>query len=521
MDTLLNKFSEKVNGFITGFDRIIFKGMILPIMYTMGMESFLSYRKVLNKDFKVYAMAQSKKIVDSAEELSNRHCGQKIPYISETNERKEELAHDRQEKLGITEGLIGIWSCVESCSTFKSTYKPSQTYPSLSFERGKCKHLYFYFDDPEYGFMSVRLQTWMPYEIQISLNGRQWLRRSLEKAGCGYYANKNKILHIDDYRLAQSFLDAQAGTNFRAVLNRLLPIVFPRMPEILSPELSYYWTFWQSEVAKDYIFKNSDELCTLMDEFLIHALVTGKGGRILTYFGNPVKSNGQPHHCAKPEISSRAKHWYDGVRVRHWLDSNSVKFYNEHNVLRFEMTMNDPTRFMIYRRAENQCKSEPTRLMSMRKGVADTAARFEISKSIINRFSDHMSAVKEKARLGDLFDQVGSPVLSNGKRFRALDVFGKDKQLLSTIADPAFDVHVITNKRLQKILKKASWANGMSEKQLSARITRHLRLLCEHGLIKKLPNQRKYILTDIGRKLTAALEVASATSVDELLKLAA
>jgi DNA-binding MarR family transcriptional regulator len=61
----------------------------------------------------------------------------------------------------------------------------------------------------------------------------------------------------------------------------------------------------------------------------------------------------------------------------------------------------------------------------------------------------------------------------------------------------------------------------MSGKRLSARITRHLRLLREHGLIKKLPNQRKYMLTDKGRKLTAALEAASATSVNDLLKLAA
>jgi hypothetical protein len=490
-------------------------------MYAAGMEAFLSYRKVLNKDFKEYAMAQSKRIIDSAEELSNRYCGQKIPYISSTNERKEELARGRQEELGITDGLVGIWSCVESCNTFKSTYNPAQTYPSLSFERSKCKHLYFYIDDPVYGFMSVRLQTWMPYEIQVSLNGREWLRKSLDKAGCGYLVNKNKFLHIDDYDLAQSFLDAQARTNFRVALNRFLPIVFPCMPETLGSELSYYWAFWQSEVAKDYIFENSDELSALMDDFLLHALVTGKGSRILTYFGSPVKLSGQPHHRANPEISSRAKHWYNGVRVRHWKDSNSVKLYNEHNVLRFEMTMNDPAKFKIYRHAENQCKSEPTRLLAMRKGVADTAARFEVSKSIINRFADHMSAVKEKARLGELFDQVSSPVFCSDKRFRALDVFGKDKELLFAISDPAFGIRAITNKDLQEKLKGTLWAKDMSDKQLSARITRHLRLLREHGLIKKLPNQRRYSITDKGRRMTAALEAASATSVDDLFKLAA
>ena len=521
MDTLLSKFGSKVNSVITGFDRIVFKGMLQPIMHAAGMDSFLIARKVLNKDFKNYAMAQSQKIVESADELSNKHFGHDSIYISSANERKEALAHARQKELGINEGLIGVWSCVESCKTFKSTYNPNQPYPLLKRVESRCKHLYFYFDDPVYGFMNVRLQTWAPYEIQIALNGREWLRRSLDKAGCGYFASGNKFFHIDDYKLAQKILDEQAIVRFEDILNGFLPSVFPCMPEVVGPGLSYYWTYWQTETAKDYIFNNSDDLSALMNDFLIHSLITGKGDRILKYFGSPATKSGQPWGNKDPKISSRAKTWYDGLRVRHWNHANSVKFYNEHNVLRFEMTMNDPTKFTIHRHAENQCKSEQKRFLPMRKGVADTAARIAISKSIVDRFTEHMSAVKEKTRLGDVVGSVTSSITCHGTRFRAIDVFGKDKELLFAIADPAFDVHAITNKGLQKILSGKSWAKGMTGKRLSARISRHLRLLREHGIIRKLKNQRKYTLTDKGRKLTAALEVASAASVNDLLKLAA
>ncbi|MCL1810217.1 MAG: hypothetical protein FWG42_10710 [Clostridiales bacterium] len=65
MDTLSSRFGTFVNGVITGFDRIVFKGMIRPIMHASGMESFLAARKVLNKDFKSYAMAQPQAIVQS------------------------------------------------------------------------------------------------------------------------------------------------------------------------------------------------------------------------------------------------------------------------------------------------------------------------------------------------------------------------------------------------------------------------------------------------------------------------
>jgi hypothetical protein len=371
--------------------------------------------------------------------------------------------------------------------------------------------------------MSARLQTWAPYEIQIALNGREWLRRSLDKAGCGYYISGNKFLHIDDYGLAQSLLDAQASTDFEKVLTGFLPTVFPRMSDVLGPVqgLSYYWTYWQTEVAKDYIFNDQNELSAMMEDYMIHAMITGKGERILTYFGSPVKKGGQPHHSANPEIISRAKLWYDGARVRHWNYSNSVKLYNEHNVLRFEMTMNDPTKFMIYRHAEGQSKEEPKTRMKMRKGVSDTAARAEISKNIIKRFTEQMSTVDEKTRLGDILDTVAKPVIRQGKRTRAVDVFGKDRELLHAISDPALIVHAITNKELQSRLVGSAWAKGTSGKQLSSRISRNLRFLRDHGLIKKLPNQRRYALTEKGRKLTTAIDAAEATSVNDLLKGAA
>ena len=438
MDSLLSKFETLVNSVITGFDRIMFKGIIQPIMHAEGMESFLIARKIKNKDFKDYAIAQSQSIVQSAEETSREHFNRGVTYIPSANERKEKLAHDRQKENGVKEGLIGIWiaakllawSCVESCNTFRSTFDPNKTYPILRNERSKCKHLYYYFDDPVYGFMNVRLQTWAPYQIQFALNGREWLRRSLDAAGCGYVLDGNKFLHIDDYDLAQRFLDEQVQTDFSQMLKGFLPSVFPNMPEILGPGLSYRWTFWQSEVAKDYIFNDRDQLSALMDDFLLHALITGKGDRVLKYFGAPVKSNGQPYSTANPEILSRAKTWYDGLRVRHWKISNSVKFYNEHNVLRFEMTMNDPTRFKIHRHAENQDKSEPKRFMPMRKGIADTAARAQVSKDVANRFSEQMAAVEVKTPLGELLAPVSAPINRNGKRVRALDVLGKDLEFL-------------------------------------------------------------------------------------------
>ena len=137
MDSLLNKFSGVVKGVITGFDRIVFKGMLMPIMYAVGMQNFLFSREVLNKDFKTYAIAQSTKIVETADEISKRLCGCRTIYIPSSNERKESIAHKRQEETGAKDGLIGVWSCVESCHTYKSSFNPSAAYPILRQEQSR------------------------------------------------------------------------------------------------------------------------------------------------------------------------------------------------------------------------------------------------------------------------------------------------------------------------------------------------------------------------------------------------
>lgn len=521
MDTLLHRFGEIIKGSIKGFDRIVFKGSFRQLLYAVGMQAFLQSQEVLNKDYKNWVTNHSKSIIESANNYSQKHCGEKTIYIPSSHIRKEELAHEQQQKLGIKEGLIGVWSCVEACTTYRSTYDGTAGYPKLRMENSRCKHLYFYFDHSEYGFMSIRLQTWAPYNIQIALNGREWLRRSLDKEKCGYIVSGNKFLHIDDYDLAQQLLDKQLDTSWEEMLSGFSRDVFPTMSEIVGENMKYYWTLWQSEVAKDYIFKDPQSLKPLMDSFLRHALITGTSDRVLKYMGKPVKKDGQPYPQADPELFTRVNLWQDGLRVRHWVDQNSLKFYNEQNVLRFEMTMNNPGKYLVRRHTEGQDKSESKKLLPMRKGIADINLRSKVSSDRIDAFTEHMATVSDKTPFGNLLGNITSSVTQKGKKYRGLDITGKDKDLLMAIADPKFNVDPLTNKALQEKLSNSKWANNMTGKKLSSRISRHLSLLRTHGLIRKLPNQRKYALTDKGRKITSALNVAMSASTEDLMNMVA
>lgn len=405
MNTFIQRFTGKIKGVIKGFDRAVFKGCLRPIAYADGAMAFLRYRGVLNKNFKQWAMAQSEMLEQGAERYARKTCGQGIEPIASSRERKESIAHQRQRALGIKHGLIGVWSCVEACSTFRACYDAKAGFPQLRHKFSRCKHLYFYYDHSDYGFMSVRLQTWFPYHIQIALNGREWLRRSLEKRKIEFISHGNKFLHIADYARAQKLLATQLATRWKPLLESFLPKTFPGMERTLGPLLSYSWTLWQSEWATDYIFDSPDNLKPIMDSLARHAFMTGAGDRLLRYMGRPVDAAGQPHPLANPEVLTRASVWHDGIRIRHWVDKNSVKLYNEHNNLRVEMTMNNPAMFRVFRRVQGK-SLEPKKLLPLRKGIADIAIRAQVADNVNNRFMEQTLTTALNALLSASIQQL-------------------------------------------------------------------------------------------------------------------
>ena len=48
VDKLLNRFGNLVKGTLTGFDRIIFKGHLKPLIFAGGVQSLLYNKNILN-----------------------------------------------------------------------------------------------------------------------------------------------------------------------------------------------------------------------------------------------------------------------------------------------------------------------------------------------------------------------------------------------------------------------------------------------------------------------------------------
>ena len=103
-------------------------------------------------------------------------------------------------------------SVVEPCRSF--AVAPNRQTRRLEVRPRKCLHYYLYRIDPEFGWMHVRLQTWAPYEIQVYVNGREWLARQMDRAGIGYRRSDNKITQVDDFGAVSALGERFAHTDW-------------------------------------------------------------------------------------------------------------------------------------------------------------------------------------------------------------------------------------------------------------------------------------------------------------------
>src|SRR5262249_15997073 len=153
---------------------------------------------------------------------------------------------------GITQGLIGVFSCVEPCWSYDIHRNRDTKQIELQGGQRKCLHYYHYFLDPQLGFLHVRVQTWFPFTMHICLNGREWLGRQLEAAQVGYVQRDNCFTAVADVARAQVLLDAQLRTDWPALLEGLARRVNPAHDAMFAAcPVPYYWSVDQSEWATD------------------------------------------------------------------------------------------------------------------------------------------------------------------------------------------------------------------------------------------------------------------------------
>jgi len=185
MERFVTRHGDRIAGILSGFDRMIFRGTLRSLSYAEGLEAFLATRHVLLKEFGRFAQRVSDRVKQHAEAIARTH-GRPFEYLASAATSKETTARAIMTRDGITDGLICVLSCVEPCRTYDIHRDRVRKHIHPVARERKCLHLYFYYVDREFGFMHVRVQTWLPLTIDVYVNGREWLARRLTRVGIAY-----------------------------------------------------------------------------------------------------------------------------------------------------------------------------------------------------------------------------------------------------------------------------------------------------------------------------------------------
>ena len=112
------------------------------------------------------------------------------------------------------------------------------------------------------------------------------------------------------------------------------------------------------------------------------------------------------------------------------------------------------------------------------------------------------------------------PVYKDGKIIRGLEPLNKDELLLDAICDGKFLINGFRNCNIREFLFPNLKTKEETKKH-SDKISRPLRILRTHGVIKKVPEPIVIYLQKKGTKIISALKSINESKVCDLLKLSA
>jgi DNA-binding MarR family transcriptional regulator len=138
------------------------------------------------------------------------------------------------------------------------------------------------------------------------------------------------------------------------------------------------------------------------------------------------------------------------------------------------------------------------KLAPMQKTLYSLTALAERMAAANRRYIDFMAVIDDPGSAPKDLEKVARRVYDNGRSYRGFNLFaGEDLKLFEAISRGEYTISGLTIRQIKKHL------TGKTTSQIS----RMLKRLLTHGLIKKIGRTYKYYLTKWGRKIiTTALK---------------
>jgi hypothetical protein len=498
-ELLTQRYADQIAGVLGCWDRVLIFGTLPKICFAAGMTSYLYERQVRIFDYPRFAEPFRDQLRENAERLG-AEAGVEIEYIRKRNFRKEDRVKEILARRGGQPGLVAIFSAMEPCSSYKPWHDKQTGKTFLKPDDGKCLHYYFYFIDGELGLCYVRVPTWLPCRLQVYFNGHNWLARQLDRRKIDCTLMDNAFTAISDWKRAQQIADS---LRIQKLHGRLDEFASRFCPIHASLGLSYHWSVDQCEYATDIVFRKQTDLQPLYENLSRTAIHTVKPDNIATFLGKKLSPQ------FEGEAGNRFNIRIEGTRIKHTMGPVSLKLYDKFGlILRIETTVNDLTFFKHYREVEHRDGSRETKWAAMQKTIYSLPALRELLQAANRRYLEFLSALEDPRNGRNKLDKLSQPIQHQGRSYPGFNFFDEeDDALFRTIARGEFNISGLQNKTLRRFLANKT----------SSQVSRLLKRLRLHGLVKRIGRTYKYYVTRFGKQIiTTGLKLRELLIIPQL-----
>lgn len=489
---MTDKYAGEIEGVLACYDRVILSGNLEPLCYAQGMTKFLYDRGIRIFDYgKQFAEPLRDAIRSNAEGIAKAH-GLKIEFIRKADTlRKEDRIQQILARRGDHPGLVHIISAMERCQAYRPWHDKQTGHTYVTAEQGKCLHYYFYFMDPDLGLCYLRVPTWCPFRLQFYFNGHNALAAALKAEGLPFQLADNAFLSISDFERANQLA---TELDIKALHAKLDAYAVQYCPVVQTLEVSYYWSIMQAEYATDVVFHAQATLQALFPHLLEALIQAVQPADIATFLGRKLHGNYQG------EMGNRYNQRWLGRRIKHQMGPVSIKLYDKFNqIMRIETTVNDVSFFTQYREVQHRDGTTSMQYAPMQKTIYSLPPLAETLQAVNRRYLKFISAIETPEAGVEKLHQLTETQQDDNHRYKGFNLLSEeDSSLFRLLLSGEFVISGFSNKALRTQLPHKN----------SGQITRLLKRLRVHGLVKRAGKRYRYYLTDFGCQVaTLALKV--------------
>jgi len=478
--TVAELLNDRVTLDLEGIDRL-YLNLYQPRLQTGGgVANFFKVHRGAKVASTVLMAPISHAFVKAIDRFGQREGVEIVTFAK--GQRKDDVTRERLRDFAQPEGVLYIGKAQERFASFRMIKKISahtgQPYPWFTRGTVMCNHFYFYLVDEDFGPLFIKFCSYFPYTARVCLNGHEYAKRQLAKAGIPFEALDNGLLSCADPARAQRILDDLSEETIAALVGKWLG----RLPDPFTAEdhaagYNFQLSILQAEFARTQVFDRPLSGRHLFEAVIRENLDLGRPEKVSLIFNRRItkRTPGSFHTRVITQGVIPSLHVsYKASKIK--------QYFKEGRALRTETTINNTHDFGIGRTLKN---------LPALRAIGLTANR---------RLLEVETLGQDCLLAEEVFDQVTQPQVVGGQRASGLHL--DDPRVLALFTALCLFLTLPEGFRHAGMRTWMAQALGLPLAAYSpGRMTYDLRRLRLHGLIERIPQSHRYRVTDQGLRV--------------------